>query len=341
MKYAIQLLIKLKLPVKTIYTPITPGGWIESAPTISIAIEQFVNRPAVAKCFVAGTGGGGVADHMGAGTTSFVLSVTEEGKSEQLLDYEQWGTLIKPPAAASPIPEPDSVAESAPVLAVPAKPAVVVESVFPLEVQPPPAPGEPYVTLDMIARLENGASIVFRDARGVGVAFVDFVREIKRLNRVNAELTSRLAAAAESGQYADGRPSPVEPAVTLDRSLPLTPDIADALTQQSFDTLGTAIQSASQLAQQPAKQPAKPCIFVLREIIKVIPDSEAELKARLQKIVNETFLELPEDLSVWRAALKVLSEFIPESSVVESSWQKRVIDIWQAGAGQQPTKPDA
>lgn len=70
------------------------------------------------------------------------------------------------------------------------------------------------------------------------------------------------------------------------------------------------------------------CVAVLKErIIPCIPEG-IPIRQELQGIADEVFLELPEDPSVWRQAMRVLEKALPEDPTKHEAWHREVIKIW-------------
>jgi hypothetical protein len=80
---------------------------------------------------------------------------------------------------------------------------------------------------------------------------------------------------------------------------------------------------------------------MIQELLIVIPPSETELRRDLQDIMDDTFMELPEDNSVWVRAMRVLfKRGVRDSSGVP--WHAEIKRVWDRhSSGSAQAKPDA
>ncbi len=71
------------------------------------------------------------------------------------------------------------------------------------------------------------------------------------------------------------------------------------------------------------------CVLVLKDrIIPLVPESNP-LRAELQAIVDDVFLELPEDGRIWRLAYLKIGKSLPLDAKDNEQWHRDIIQIWK------------
>ena len=68
---------------------------------------------------------------------------------------------------------------------------------------------------------------------------------------------------------------------------------------------------------------------VIEQMMKVIPETEIEIRDRFNYIFNTAVYTAPEMMrDLWFMGSKILEEFLPQDPNDCNDWQRRIVEIW-------------